>query len=66
MNQTDSNNVKRSDSENPLISLLNEKKTAFEGLSLVQLIRRDFELVVAVREAGATWEEIARFSGKRF
>lgn len=44
--------------ENPLISLLDKTKKAFEGVSLMRLIRRDFELVQELREKGISWREI--------
>lgn len=56
--QTNSNATKHEEEENPLISLLNENKKAFEGGSLMRVIRRDFELVKEVREKGIGWKKI--------
>ena len=56
--QTNSNTTKHEEEENPLISLLNKNKKAFDGGSLMRVIRRDFELVKEVREKGIGWKEI--------
>lgn len=45
--------------KSPLISLITKKKEAFEGGSIMCLIRRDFAMVEEAREAGLTWAEIA-------
>lgn len=49
--------------ESPLNSLIAKKNEAFEGASLMRLIRRDFKAVVEARESGATWAEIAEAFG---
>jgi len=46
-----------------LVSLIEKRKEAFEGVSLMRLIRRDFEMVEEAREAGITWAEIAEAYG---
>ena len=54
-------NIKASqhnEEENPLISLLEKTKKAFEGVSLMRIIRRDFDLVRELREKGVAWREI--------
>ena len=61
--QTKSNEFKSKESESPLISLIEKKKEAFDGVSLMRLIRRDFARVEEAREAGITWAEIAEAYG---
>ncbi len=55
---TDTNTPKHNGEENPLISLLNKSKREFEGLTLMRLIRRDFDLVTELRETGVGWKDI--------
>ena len=55
---THANTPKHNGEENPLISLLDKSKKAFEGVTLMRLIRRDFELVTELRETGVGWKEI--------
>lgn len=57
--QTNPNKFKHKESESPLISLIEKKKEAFEGGSLMRVIRRDFAMVEEARKSGATWAEIA-------
>ncbi|WP_156182915.1 hypothetical protein [Leptospirillum sp. Group II 'CF-1'] len=61
--QTKSNGFKPKENESPLVSLIEKRKEAFEGVSLMRLIRRDFEMVEEAREAGITWAEIAEAYG---
>jgi len=55
---TNANTSQHNEEENPLISLLEKTKKAFEGVSLMRIIRRDFELVRELREKGVAWREI--------
>ena len=55
---TDANTPKHNGEETPLNLLLDRSKKAFEGVTLMRLIRRDFDLVTELREKGVTWKEI--------